>query len=146
MSEKKIGGLLPVTRRDVLQRLLGGGIGFGLAATASTGGEGVEPLVTASSSAGGAQGASKGPIIRTVLKDVAPESLGPILFHEHLEHSTLIFRWEQTVWYKNLPAPAPHFTENFDVMVTELKAAAKDGVGCIVDATHADTGRTIQYL
>jgi phosphotriesterase-related protein len=57
----------------------------------------------------------KGAIVRTILKDVPPDALanGATLIHEHLGN-------------------------NVDLMVDELKAAAFDGLGCLVNAT---TGR-----
>lgn len=68
------------------------------------------------------QGAISGAVIRTLLKDVAPETLGggPILFHEHLSI--------------NLSANnTPHYTADVAMMVQEGRAASKDGIVCIVD-------------
>lgn len=54
----------------------------------------------------------KGAIIRTILKDLAPESLttGATLIHEHLGNDV-------------------------ELMVEELRGAAADGLGCLVTAT-----------
>jgi phosphotriesterase-related protein len=87
-----------------------------------------------------AQGAAavtfpRGAIIRTLLKDVAPESLagGPTLFHEHLSI--------------NLSANStPHYTADVAMMVEEARAASNDGIACIVDGGHADMGRDLNAL
>jgi hypothetical protein len=54
----------------------------------------------------------KGAIMRTILKNVPPDALanGATLIHEHLGN-------------------------NVELMVAELKAAAFDGLGCLVNAT-----------
>jgi phosphotriesterase-related protein len=59
----------------------------------------------------------RGAIIRTILKDLPPDGTGTgtALFHEHLTAGG-----------------------NLDVLVDEVKAAAQQGLGCIVDAA---TGR-----
>jgi phosphotriesterase-related protein len=77
----------------------------------------------------------RGAIIRTLLKDVPPESLagGPTLFHEHLSI--------------NLSANSkPHYTADVAMMVEEARAALKDGLACIVDGGHADMGRDLNAL
>ena len=95
---------------------------------------------------------AKAPIIRTVLKDVAPESLsGATLFHEHLSlASDFMPRWIALARGQSPPAAAPpapgFFMEDPDLMAEELSAAAKAGVGCIVDGGHADMGRNLDFL
>jgi phosphotriesterase-related protein len=78
---------------------------------------------------------SRGAIIRTLLKDVPPESLagGPTLFHEHLSISLSANN-------------TPHYTADVAMMVEEAKAASKDGIACIVDGGHADMGRDLSAL
>ena len=92
----------------------------------------------------------RGGIIRTALKDVAPESLGEILVHEHLQaSSTYISGRGQTPppgggegWVSqfsnNMDAKAgevwvSNFSENLDLMIEEMKLAQKDGITAIVD-------------
>jgi phosphotriesterase-related protein len=60
----------------------------------------------------------KGAVIRTILKDIAPDSLGKgaSLFHEHL---------------------ASAIPTDLNLLVTELQLARKDGLECIVDAAIA---------
>ena len=82
----------------------------------------------------------QGAIIRTLLKDVAPEELatGMTLFHEHL---SLDMR-------AGPPAPPrpPPFTADVDRMIDVVKAAREDGISCIVDGGHADQGRSMEAL
>jgi phosphotriesterase-related protein len=72
-------------------------------------------------------------IIRTVLKDVPPDSItGITLIHEHLSmHSA---------------SPAPTFYDDVGLIADEVAACARDGVRCIVDAGGQDLGRRIQDL
>jgi phosphotriesterase-related protein len=96
-------------------------------------------LAAASLAVGGpaaAQDARRaGPIIRTLLKDVAPEALAPgaVLFHEHLS--------------MRFPLGAPeHFTDDVPMMVEEARAAVTDGIACLVDGGHADMARSLDAL
>src|SRR5258708_1098457 len=86
----------------------------------------------------------KGAIIRTLLKDVPPEAVnGSTLFHEHLS-----IRYPLTkalAEAQGRPVPAS-FTDDVDLMVEETRAAATDGVGCIVDGGHADMDRDLAAL
>jgi phosphotriesterase-related protein len=77
----------------------------------------------------------KGAVIRTLLKDVSPESLagGPVLFHEHL-----------SMHYP--PGIKEHFTDDVVMMVEEARAAGKDGIACIVDGGHPDMARSLEAL
>ncbi len=74
-----------------------------------------------------------GAIIRTVLKDFEPNALGEgaVLFHEHLS-----VRWGRPT----------HFSDDVALIAEEVKASRKDGVACIVDASHPDIGRSISAL
>jgi predicted metal-dependent phosphotriesterase family hydrolase len=89
----------------------------------------------------------RGAIIRTLLKDVAPESLtGPILFHEHLSIDLPPNLNPRPADAPPLPPPQPSPTANLDLIVDEVKAAAKDGVVCIVDGGHPDMHRSLDNL
>ena len=94
---------------------------------------------------------TKAPIIRTVLKDIPPESLsGPILFHEHLSLAAdFMPKWMALARGQAPPPPAPQpgfFMDDLDLMAEEMSAASKDGVGCIVDGGHPDMGRNLNFL
>ncbi len=136
------------TRRDVL-----GVLGLGAAAAAL-------PAAT------GPQ-FPKDAIIRTILKDLPPEALagGATLFHEHLSLAPdFMPRWMANARASNPqaagrgnarppapaapPAPAnqPFFMEDLDLMTEEMKIAAQEGVGCIVDGGHPDMGRSFDFL
>ena len=137
------------TRRDVL-----GVLGLGAAAAAL-------PAATGPRF-------PKGAIIRTILKDLPPEALGgggAILFHEHLSLAPdFMPRWMANARASNPqaagrgnarpPAPAappaaanqPFFMEDLDLMTEEMKIAAQEGVGCIVDGGHPDMGRSFDFL
>ena len=78
---------------------------------------------------------NKGAIIRTILKDMAPEELasGPSLFHEHLS--------------MRFPLGAKeHFTDDIALMVEEARLAKADGIAAIVDGGHADMQRSVDAL
>jgi phosphotriesterase-related protein len=96
-----------------------------------------------------------GAIIRTVLKDVPPESLsgGATLFHEHLSLAPdFMPKWIALARGQSQPpagTPAsgrPFFMQDADLMVDELRAAGKEGVACIVDGGHPDMGRDLDFL
>lgn len=77
----------------------------------------------------------KGAIIRTLLKDVTPESLGggSVLFHEHLS--------------MKYPLHAEtHYTDDVAMMIDEVRAAGKAGISCIVDGGHPDMDRKLDAL
>lgn len=120
-----------LSRREVIG-LLGAGAGGGLTALRGL-------RLDAQSSA-----FPRGAIIRTLVKDVPPEAVtGSTLFHEHLS-----IRYPLTkalAEAQGRPVPAS-FTDDVDVMVEETKAAAKDGVGCIVDGGHPDMDRDLSAL
>jgi phosphotriesterase-related protein len=100
-------------------------------------GHDVELLARAVQSASGQKPIAfpPGAIVRTLLKDVPPESLagGPTLFHEHLSI--------------NLAAKGvPHYTADVAMMIEEARGALEDGLACIVDGGHADMGRDLNAL
>jgi phosphotriesterase-related protein len=81
----------------------------------------------------------KGAVIRTVLKDISPDSVtGETLFHEHL--SVAYSRTERQL---KLPPPS---TADIRPVIADVKEAAKAGVSCIVDGGHPDMGRNIEQL
>jgi phosphotriesterase-related protein len=108
----------------------------------------------------------KGAIIRTILKDYAPEELagGATLFHEHLQMApdfnvkfaaaTAAARAANGL----PPAPArggggraggpppPDIMHNVDLMSAEVTKTKGEGVACIVDAGHAEMGRDIDFV
>jgi phosphotriesterase-related protein len=95
--------------------------------------------------------ADKSPaIIRTILKDLPPESLhGAALFHEHMSLAPdFMPRWMKA---SGMQMPQAANTERFfmqdlDLMIDEMKAAARSGVACIVDGGHDDMGRDLGFL
>jgi phosphotriesterase-related protein len=111
----------------------------------------------------------KGAIIRTVLKDYAPEDLagGATLFHEHLNFaSDFMTRWAgaaaATRAANGLPAagagrgtaPAPpaaapsgpFFMQDLELMSAEIGTAKQEGISCLVDGGHPDMGRDFKVL
>jgi phosphotriesterase-related protein len=113
----------------------------------------------------------KGAIIRTVLKDYAPEELGggATLFHEHMSFAPdFLPRWIKYAIETNaangLPNPAagrgatpppaaapptptgPFFMQDLDLMADEMAIARREGISCIVDGGHPDMGRDINML
>jgi phosphotriesterase-related protein len=130
------------TRREFLEIL-----GFGTAAMA----------VPVSSSAAD-PAFPKGAVIRTVLKDYAPDELGgnAILFHEHLSfapdflsrfdsYSAAIAKANGVAYTATGPNDLS-FMQDIDLMVGELTAAKQEGVGCIVDGGHPDMGRKVDFV
>ncbi|HTR01465.1 MAG TPA: hypothetical protein VMH83_15815 [Candidatus Acidoferrum sp.] len=109
----------------------------------------------------------KGAIIRTLLKDYAPEELagGATLFHEHLslapDFMNKFRAASAAVAAINnpraaatpLPAPAPGQggppingpTRDLEAMVADVNKAKAAGVACLVDAGHPDMGRDIDF-
>jgi len=87
---------------------------------------------------------AQGPIIRTLLKDVAPDTLsGSILFHEHL---SIRFPLTKALAEKaGRPVPAS-FSDDVDLMMEETRLAGKDGVSVIVDGGHPDMDRDLDAL
>jgi len=122
-----------MTRRDAIGLLA---IGAGAAVTSFLGFE--AELLAAVFQGRGSQSPvvfPPGAIIRTLLKDVPPESLssGPTLFHEHLSI--------------NISANnTPHYTADVAMMTDEARAALRDGIACIVDGGHPDMRRDLDAL
>src|SRR5580658_4212989 len=117
----------------------------------------------------------KGAVIRTILKDYAPEDLagGATLFHEHMQlgpdFNAKFAAASAAVRAANglppaparggggggnrgggaVPAPAtppPDLMHNVDLMSEEVAKTKSAGIACIVDAGHADTGRDIGFI
>jgi phosphotriesterase-related protein len=105
----------------------------------------------------------KGAIIRTILKDYAPEELagGATLFHEHMQlaptfNATFAAATAAARAANGLPpapgrggggAPAgPDIMHNVDLMSDEVTKVKSAGVACIVDAGHPDMGRNVDFL
>jgi len=118
----------------------------------------------------------KGAVIRTVLKDYAPEELagGATLFHEHMSfQDDFMTRWtgyaadtrRETAMpgaaqapaaarpASATPPPAPpstpsgqYFMRDLAYQTEEMKLAKADGVAFIVDGGHPDMGRDINFL
>jgi phosphotriesterase-related protein len=111
----------------------------------------------------------KGAVIRTVLKDYAPEELagGATLFHEHFQlardfgakfgAATAAARAANGL----PPAPArgggpapnaaapppPDIMHDVDLMTAEVKKAVSEGtIACIVEAGHAEMGRDVNFV
>ena len=78
-------------------------------------------------------------IVRTLLEDIQPDSLGTkaILFHEHLS-----WEWARVRGGNAPPGPA----KDAAPIVEQLNTAASEGVGCIVDAGTTDVGRDLDFL
>lgn len=113
----------------------------------------------------------QGAVIRTLLKDYAPEELagGVTLFHEHLSlapdfmdkfraaaaavqalNSTQPAAVPNAATAGSNPATAPRPpttgpTRDLDAMVADINKAKAAGVACIVDAGHPDMGRDVEF-
>jgi phosphotriesterase-related protein len=86
----------------------------------------------------------RGAVIRTLLRDVAPDAIsGPTLFHEHLSIRYPLTRAMAQAQGRDVPVS---FTDDVDLMIEETKAAARDGVACIVDGGHPDMDRDLEAL
>jgi phosphotriesterase-related protein len=114
----------------------------------------------------------KGAIIRTVLKDYAPEDLagGATLFHEHLQlapdfNARFAAATAAARAANGLPpaparggggggargnggggTPPPDIMHNVDLMSDEVAKTKAAGVACIVDAGHTEMGRDINFI
>jgi phosphotriesterase-related protein len=84
-------------------------------------------------------------VIRTLLRDVPPADLsaGAVLFHEHL---SLHYPLTNALAAKQGSPPPTHFSDDVDLMIAEVRAAAKEGVSCIVDGGHPDMDRSLAAL
>jgi phosphotriesterase-related protein len=105
----------------------------------------------------------KGAIIRTLLKDYAPEDLagGATLFHEHMQLGTdfnakFAAAAAAARAANGLPpqqgrgapgrAAGPDIMHDVDLMSAEVAKTKADGVACIVDGGHPDMGRSADFL
>ena len=76
---------------------------------------------------------AQGAIIRTVLGDISPDAInGVTLFHEHLSIQ--------------LSPDRTFGTDDVDHVVREIRIAAEEGVGCIVDGGHPDMRRDMDAV
>src|SRR5712691_3452864 len=83
----------------------------------------------------------KGTVIRTLLKDLPPSTLGGgALFHEHLSIDL------PPIGPPQKTPPPPQATADVDYIIGEIKTAGSEGVSCIVDGGHPDMGRKLDYL
>ncbi len=112
-----------------------------------------------------------GAVIRTVLRDYAPDELagGATLFHEHMSFAPdFMPRWTRAAAETRVanglpmptagaaaatpavpPAPAastPFFMQDLDLMSDEMAIARREGIACIVDGGHPDMGRDMAFL
>ena len=88
--------------------------------------------------------AQSGPVIRTLLEDVAAGTIdGPVLFHEHLSIRYPLTR--ALAEAQSRPVPAS-FSDDVGLMIEEVRAAGADGVRCIVDGGHPDMDRDLEAL
>ena len=107
----------------------------------------------------------KGAVIRTLLKDYAPEDLagGATLFHEHMSlapdfndkfrAATAAARaanglppMQGRAGGPPAPPPGPDPMRDVDLMAEELASAKRDGVACLVDGGHPDMGRDLDFV
>ena len=107
----------------------------------------------------------KGAVIRTLLKDYAPEDLagGATLFHEHMSlapdfndkfrAATAAARaanglppLQGRAGGPPAPPPGPDPMRDVDLMAEELASAKRDGVACLVDGGHPDMGRDLDFV
>lgn len=107
----------------------------------------------------------KGAIIRTLLKDYAPEDLagGATLFHEHMQlapdfNARFAAAAAAARAANGLPplparggagrgaAPGPDIMRDVNLMSEEVARTKREGVACIVDGGHADMGRNTDFL
>ena len=136
-----------MSRREAV-RLLGAGAGTGFAAAWGARGRaepaGRQPAGRGVSSITFPDGA----VVRTVLADVDPVTIGSgaTLFHEHLSFDYASPPAEPR--RPGTPAPPPPTNEEMvDLLVEELRMAAFDGVSCIVDSSIGPrTGQQLENL
>lgn len=141
------------TRRQVLTALAtSAGVGVVLEASVTTaGGQAPAPGATGPRTS---PTFPRGAIIRSLLRDLDPAMLGrgALLFHEHLSYNNDFFArlGSEGPQRPGSPLAGPftgrNFMEDLDWMTAELQAAAKDGVGAVVDGGHADMGTDVEFL
>ncbi len=127
-----------VTRRDALR--LFSALGLGVGAACRTG---AAPASNESAASGPSVSPQprtpsfpQGAIIRTILGDLPPSALTKAtLFHEHLQLGFAYYTSPPTPIRGLDVQPTPEDTARFiDLISDEMRMAAADGVGCIVDA------------
>ncbi len=123
-----------LTRRE-LMRLLGGAAGLAWVAGCRDTGDETAGSVGAGETAPGAPqvaGVRQGAVIRTVLGDISPDAVsGVTLFHEHLSIRL---------------SDEPSATDDVDNVIREMRLAAGEGVGCLVDGGHPDMRRDLDAV
>jgi phosphotriesterase-related protein len=121
-----------LTRREAI-RILSAGAGVGAFAAVAAQNNAAIAQAPASRTA-----FPKGAIVRTILDDLSPERLtGATLIHEHLSLG-------KSEWGSD--RPTLKFYDDVALIADEVKACAKDGVSCIVDAGGQGLGRKINAL
>jgi len=82
----------------------------------------------------------RGAIIRTILKDLSPDTLvtGATLFHEHLDGV-----YSRDTRQLKLPPPS---SADITPVIADVEAVMKAGVVCIVDGGHPDMGVNYEHL
>ena len=117
------------TRREAIHLMGAGATGL----IAACGGEPdpASPRLDAGASADAAQQPTpRSPIIRTLLGDISPDDIdGVTLFHEHL---SIKLSDQMTA------------TDDVNYIVQEIRTAATEGLGCIVDGGHPDMRRDLE--
>src|SRR5712672_10954 len=136
-----------LTRRKAIG-LLGATAGVAITATLSSEGIAAEKAAAKKPTKPSSKPANKAtskPVIRTLLKDIAPEDLGAgsILFHEHL---SIRYPVTRAMAEKQGVAASPSYSDDVDLMIEETRAAGKAGVTCIVDGGHPDMDRDLDAL
>ena len=132
-----------LSRRDAMRLLGAGTAGFVAACGSETASDQAAPGSTGETAVAPTAAASDQPIIRTILRDVAPDELGDgaILMHEHLS-ATSPYPFEPPP-QREVPS---HFTGDIELITEEVRIAGTEGVACIVDGGHADMGRSLEAL
>ena len=130
----KAGGSMRMGRREAM-RLLGVGAGLTVACGRDDATISVE---MADEEAATQLTFPEDTVVRTVLGDVAPETLGDgaTLFHEHVSFNYSSPPPPTRLRASGeLPPPPPDNPQMLDLLVEELRMAAADGVSCIVDSS-----------
>ena len=153
--DKPLRHLSHLTRREALG-ILGTGAGAGLAFAAGCGGGSAPPAESGSGGMEEAAGAMPdaafpdGAVIRTVLADVNPATLagGATLFHEHLDiNQAYAVPPRNERRSRDNPLAGDEAEAFVELVSEELRMAAADGLGCIVDAAiYRRTEQELEFL
>ena len=153
--DKQLRHLSHLTRREALG-ILGTGAGAGLAFAAGCGGGSAPPAESGSGGMEEAAGAMPdaafpdGAVIRTVLADVNPATLagGATLFHEHLDiNQAYAVPPRNERRSRDNPLAGDEAEAFVELVSEELRMAAADGLGCIVDAAiYRRTEQELEFL